>query len=217
MPPFKHSGRRDESWTREIQRMRLAMCQLVFNLWLAPRATGRADSPSLPLPVLLSVCRHHVRNLGPSEITIDQNSYAWNEYRRLNAMKGKYKNSMWPRVFSCIQCIRQSRWTITQQCEFGARKLAYDIQCDISFQNVKCSSSFYSLPYNLFYKRRQKYDLHKSLHLRNDFIKSYDCYEEVKQAIALKFKIDNIACVFLRSSKRDNIWTITFYFPKSIL
>lgn len=89
VPPFKHSGRRDESWTREIQRMRLAMCQLVFNLWLPPRATGRADSPSLPLPVLLSVCRHYIRNLDSFEITLDPYSYAWNVYRQADAMKGK--------------------------------------------------------------------------------------------------------------------------------
>lgn len=95
VPPFKHSGRRDESWTREIQRMRLAMCQLVFNLWLPPWATGRADSPSLPLPVLLSDCRHYVRKPGPFRNN-DRPEQLRLKWISANAMRGKCKDSTWP-------------------------------------------------------------------------------------------------------------------------
>lgn len=47
----------------------------------------------------------------------------------------------------------------------------------------------------------------------------YNYYEDMKQTIMIKFKIDNITYVFSRSSKWDNIWTMTFHFLlwKSIL
>lgn len=169
VPPFKHSGRRDESWTREIQRMRLAMCQLVFNLWLPPRATGRADSPSLPLPVLLSVCRHYNPQPGPFRNN-DRPEQLRSKWISAGERDERYMQEFGC-VPSCTQCIRQSEYS--SNVNLNAHIIfcmIFGVPFQSGFKHSFCFSIFLYNPFLFSFLMRNDASIRSISYLCSQFI-----------------------------------------------